>query len=98
MAQRILRPTVTSFLDLALAGTGSGNEGIQMEEIPVTAGSALDGVMLKDSGIRQYNLIIAMKRSDGTMRLNPSFETHLAAGETVITVGKSADLKALEPS
>ncbi len=94
MAQRILRPTVTSFLDLALTG---GREDIQMEEIPVAEASPLSGRMLKDSGIRQkYNLIIiAMKRSDGGMRFNPSFESRIEPGETVIAVGKSADLNAL---
>jgi len=49
MAQRIIRPTVTSFLNLALA---SQRKEIQMEEMPITAASSLVNVMLKDSGIR----------------------------------------------
>ncbi|MEE9497196.1 MAG: potassium channel family protein, partial [Desulfobacterales bacterium] len=56
MAHRIIRPTVTSFLDLAFAHK---RRDIQMEEIPVSSASELVNVQLKDSGIRQkYNLII----------------------------------------
>ena len=72
MAQRILRPAVTSFLDLAFA---QKRTDIQMEEIPVRPDSELVDVMLKDSGIRQrFNLIIiAIKKDDDNMLFNPSF-------------------------
>jgi voltage-gated potassium channel len=95
MAQRILRPTVTNFLDLAFAHK---RKDIQMEEIPVSSSSALSNVMLKDSGIRQqFNLIIiAIKKSDDSMLFNPSFETLIKAGDTVIAVGEEANLKKLE--
>lgn len=49
MAQRIVRPTVTNLLDLALAHQ---HKQIQMEEISVSSESKLNGIMLKDSGIR----------------------------------------------
>jgi voltage-gated potassium channel len=54
-------------------------------------------VMLKDSGIRQkYNLIIiAIKKTDGSMLFNPSFETSIRAGDTVIAVGEAANLQRL---
>jgi voltage-gated potassium channel len=95
MAQRILRPTVTSFLDLAVS---SSRDDIQMEEIPVGFGSHLANVILKDSGIRQkYNLIlIAIKKSDGSMLFNPSFETVIRPGDTVLAVGESEKLRELE--
>lgn len=95
MAQRILRPTVTNFLDLALADKP---KEIQMEEIPVSPSSWLVDVMLKDSGIRQnYNLIIiAIKKSDGSMIFNPSFDASINAGDTVIAVGEEVNLHKLE--
>jgi voltage-gated potassium channel len=95
MAQRILRPTVKSFIDLSFAYS---REDIQMEEIPVSASSSLVNVMLKDSGIRQrFNLIIiAIKKPDGSMVFNPSFETVINAGDTVITVGEYENLQKLE--
>ena len=94
MAQRILRPTVTTFLDLALARQ---HKDIQMEEMPVSAGSSLADVSLKDSGIRQrFNLIIiAILNADGSMRFNPSFESVIKAGDTLIAVGEKNNLKGL---
>ncbi len=95
MAQRILRPTVTNFLDLAFAHK---RKDIQMEEIPVSPSSDLANVMLKDSGIRQrYNLIIiAIKKPDDSMLFNPSFETVIEADDTVIAVGQEENLQKLE--
>lgn len=94
MAQRILRPTVTNFLDLAFAHR---RKDIQMEEIPVCTDSDLAGVSLKNSGIRQdYNLIIiAVKKPDDTMAFNPSFDTRIMAGDTVIAVGEGSNLEKL---
>ncbi len=94
MAHRIIRPTVTSFIDLAFAHQ---RKDIQMEEIPVSESSELANVMLKDSGIRQnYNLIIiAIKKSDGSMLFNPSFETVILSEDTVIAVGEVDNLQRL---
>jgi voltage-gated potassium channel len=95
MAHRIMRPTVTSFLDFAFA---QKREDIQMEEIPVGPDSEMANIMLKDSGIRQrFNLIlIAIKEPDGTMVFNPSFESIIRPGATVIAVGEVNNLKQLE--
>ncbi|MFZ0483403.1 MAG: potassium channel protein [Desulfobacterales bacterium] len=95
MAQRIIRPTVTNFLNLAFA---QKRKDIQMEEIPVSPSSELVNVMLKDSGIRQrFNLIIiAIKKSDDSMLFNPSFEAVIESGDTVIAVGEEENLEKLE--
>jgi voltage-gated potassium channel len=95
MAQHIIRPTVTNFLDLAFAHQ---RKDIQMEEIPVSESSELVNVQLKDSGIRQnYNLIIiAIKKPDGNMLFNPSFEAAIMADDTVIAVGELDNLQKLE--
>jgi len=95
MAQRILRPTVTNFLDLAFTYK---NKDIQMEEIPISPSSRLANVALQDSGIRQqFNLIIiAIKKSDGRMLFNPSFEAVLQGGDTVIAVGEENNLQKLQ--
>ncbi|MCP4369175.1 MAG: TrkA family potassium uptake protein, partial [Deltaproteobacteria bacterium] len=95
MAHRIIRPTVTSFLDLAFAHR---RKDIQMEEIPVSASSDLVNIMLKDTGIRQkYNLIIiAIKKPDKSMLFNPSFEAMIEVGDTIIAVGEKVNLQELE--
>ncbi len=94
MAQRIIRPTVTSFLDLAFAHK---RKDILMEEIPVSDFSKLVNVQLKDSGIRQnFNLIIiAIKKLDGGMLFNPSFEAAIMPGDTLIAVGEEENLQKL---
>jgi voltage-gated potassium channel len=53
--------------------------------------------MLKDSGIRQkFNLIIiAIKMPDEQMIFNPSFETRISAGDTLIAVGEPGNLNDL---
>ncbi len=95
MAQRVLRPSVSSFLDLVFA---YNRKDIQMEEIPVDPASPLVNVMLKDSGIRQkYNLIIiAIKKPNDEMLFNPSFEAVINSGDTVIAMGKTEGLNELE--
>ena len=95
MAQRIIRPTVTGFLDCAL--THKDTE-IQMEEIPVSSGSRLVDVTLKDSGIRQtFDLIIiAVKHRDGQMNFNPAFGTTFTAGDTIVAIGEEKNLARLD--
>ncbi len=94
MAQRILRPKVTSFLDFALSAK---RQDILMEELPVSPESRLANLTLKDSGIRQrYNLIvIAIEKATGEMLFNPSFEAVIAAGDTLIAVGEEPNLHSL---
>ena len=64
----------------------------------------MNDIILKDSGIRQnFNLIIiAIKKPDGSMLFNPSFEAKITSGDTVVAVGESKNLqnltKALNPS
>jgi len=66
--------------------------------MPVHSSSDLINVMLKDSGIRQqFNLIIiAIKKLDGNMLFNPSFDTVIESGDTVIAVGQENNLQKLE--
>ncbi|MEZ4551031.1 MAG: TrkA C-terminal domain-containing protein [Desulfobacterales bacterium] len=62
------------------------------------SGLPLVNVMLKDSGIRQkFNLIIiAIKKPNDEMLFNPSFETVINSGDTVIAMGKTEGLVELE--
>ena len=94
MAHAILRPTVTTFMELAMT------EGVEwsMEEVRVGEGSALAGVALKDSGIRQKLdlILVALKRADGDMLFNPTLETPILAGDTLIALGMRHNLEMLE--
>lgn len=95
MAQSVLRPTVTSFVELALRG---GGIDLQMEELKVTDGSEIDGKALVDSGIRSRFdcIIIAIKKPDGRMIFNPKSHEVLSGGDTMVLVGNRADLAELD--
>lgn len=84
IAQVMLRPTVTDFMDLATQG-----HNLQMEEIKVRPGSELIGTNLITSGIRpRFNLmIIAIEKHTGAMIFNPHPETDIEVGDTLIAVG-----------
>ncbi|MCL4501844.1 MAG: potassium channel protein, partial [Deltaproteobacteria bacterium] len=94
MAHAILRPTVTTFMELAMT------EGVEwsMEEVRVGEGSSLARVALKDSGIRQKLdlIVVAIKRADGEMLFNPTLETRIQAGDTLIALGMRHNLERLE--
>ncbi len=93
MAMRVMRPTVTSFLDLVLTRK---NKNIEMEEIPVAASSVICGKTLLESKIRQkFNIIIiAIKKPDESMIFNPASEKVIREGDTMIVVGDTENLSA----
>ena len=92
MGLKLLRPSVSRFLSVALSRK---KEGIQIDEIFVPKKSKYTNVALKDSGIRQdFNLIIiSIKKASGEMLFNPHFETLIEPEDTVIVMGKTPDLK-----
>jgi voltage-gated potassium channel len=94
MAHTILHPTVVTFMELAMKEGGEWS----MEEIAVGQSSALLGVPLADSGIRQNLdlILVAIKRTDGEMLFNPSHESRILAGDTLIALGLRKNLDALE--
>ncbi len=95
IAHAILRPNVIRFLEYAFADESTD---IHIEELPVSENSRLVGVSLKDSGIRHLHKlnILSIIEEDGDMLFNPSADTKLRAGESVIAVGTMRDLKRME--
>jgi len=94
MAQSITKPAVTDFLDFTVHNR---DMDLEMEELSVSEGSRLNGITLIDSGIRQQMdvIIVAIRRGDGEMRFNPSSDTYIRSGDTLISLGKTDDLKKL---
>lgn len=91
IAQNILRPTVTDFLELALSAEGLE---LGMEEICIPQDAPLVGKELRQSGIRgDYNLIVvAIKRRDGTMVYNPPPAEILEAHDILVVIGPQDNL------
>jgi voltage-gated potassium channel len=94
MAQSIVKPAVTDFVDLTLHDNGIE---LRMEELRVGGGSRLNGVTLIDSGIRQEMdiIIVAIRKKDGEMIFNPSSQSRMEADDTLIALGHGQDLKRL---
>ena len=95
MAQSVLRPTVTNFLELAGRG---GAIDLQMEELQVTEQSEIVDKSLIDAALRpRFNLIvIAIKKASGEMQFNPQAQAVLEAGDTMILVGSRDNLDSLQ--
>lgn len=91
MAQNVLRPTVTNFLEIAM----QDDIDLQMEELQVPADSSLHGKNLIESAIRpRYNLIIiAIKKSNGEMIFNPGPEEVIQMEDTLLMVGRRTNLQ-----
>jgi voltage-gated potassium channel len=95
MAQAILRPSVVDFIEIATAGE---NLELQLEEIRVTAASALVRKTLVSSGIRRDwgIIIVGVKKRGGEMLFNPASDTLIEAGDILITLGERAAIQNLE--
>jgi voltage-gated potassium channel len=95
MAQALLKPAVSAFMELTTTGDPLG---LGFEEILVGESARFADRALKDSGIRSGLdvIIVAIRRREGEMLFNPSSETVLAAGDRLIAVGKRENLARLE--
>lgn len=94
MAQNVLRPTVTNFMELAVRG----GIDLQMEELFVSPESELVDLDLIESKIRpRFNLIIiAIKRETGDMVFNPGPKEVINAHDTLLAVGTKANLNEIK--
>jgi voltage-gated potassium channel len=95
MAYTILRPTVIDFIELAVQNS---NLDLQMEELVVGDQSEIKEATLLESGIRKnFNLIVvAIKKKTGEMIFNPSSQTKIQTGDTLVVLGDRVNLNLLE--
>src|SRR5262249_19143176 len=95
VAHAVLRPNVVDYLDLA---TGSEFYELQIEELVIRRGSELDGKTLKDSRIH-FELgimVVAIKKSEGSMVFNPPGDARMEGGDTLIVLGRRQQIDQLE--
>jgi voltage-gated potassium channel len=97
MARLLTRPHVQRFLDLAMSSLGSELD-LQIEEISVGDKSRLAGLSLRDADLRQRIgvLLLAIRRKTGKIEFNPSADERIEAGDFLIAMGESQQLKELE--
>jgi len=91
MVMGILKPTVMSFLEVAM---DHKQLNVELEEVCVGKNSAYSGKKLVDTDIRkELNLIIiAIKKPDGRMVFNPGPNTIIEDEDLLITLGENKDL------
>lgn len=96
IADGLIRPYVTDFLDVAHAEVGE--KQLVIEEIRILPNSAVVGRSLQGSELRQKtNIIIAaIISAAGKMEFNPSGDSVIEAGSTLIGLGLKSDFAKLE--
>jgi voltage-gated potassium channel len=96
IAQSFIRPNVLDFLDIATAHAGSFE--MIIEEIRVAAGSRLAGSTVGGSRIHHEFgiMILAIRRSSGETRFNPTAPEPVRAGDYLIVMGEPPQLAKLE--
>ncbi len=94
MVHTILRPAVMDFIDFTMQ---EKNIELKLEELLVGERSGLNGKSLINSGIRRDMnvIIVAIRKKGGEMIFNPSSETVIEAGNTLIALGPAKDLDRL---
>lgn len=93
IAQLVIRPTMVEFVETVATSHGTD---ITMEEITVSDGSPLAGIALRQAPIRQrLNVIVVAIRRDGDLLYNPGPDEEVRAGDRLIAIGKTQQLKEL---
>ena len=91
VAMAVLRPAVVDFIELA---TGAEHLDLQIEQALIHPGSALAGVTLHASGLRQDLgvIVVAIKDAKGVLAANPPGDAVMTPGDTLIALGTRQNL------
>ena len=95
MANLVLKPQVTAFLDVVTTATGPD---LQLAEIEVRRTCAAAGRTIRELRIRHETgaIVIALRKVDGSFDTTPEPDTPIEAGDVLIGVGSPDEIRALE--
>jgi voltage-gated potassium channel len=95
MANLVLRPQVTAFLDVVTTATGPD---LELVEIEVRESSSAPGRTIRELRIRHETgaLVVALRKPDGTFDTTPEPDTPIEVGDVLIGVGSPDEIRALE--
>ncbi|MDX6479627.1 MAG: voltage-gated potassium channel [Gaiellaceae bacterium] len=95
MANLVLKPQVTEFLDVVTTAAGPD---LQLSEIEVHQTSAAAGRTIRELRIRHETgaLVIALRKSDGSFDTTPEPDTPIEVGDVLIAVGSPDEIGLLE--
>ncbi len=90
-----LKPAVTDFIELT---TRLGPVTLILEEVVIEKGSALDGVLIKESKIREDTgaIVVAVRKADTSNILRPEPSLKLEKGDLLVVLGMREDIEKLE--
>lgn len=95
MANLVLKPQVTAFLDVVTTATGPD---LQLAEIEVRETCPAAGRTIRELRIRHETgaIVVALRKPDGTFDTTPEPDTPLAVGDVLIGVGSPDEIEKLE--
>jgi voltage-gated potassium channel len=95
MANLVLRPQVTAFLDAVTTATGPD---LHMAEIEVHRTCRQAGRTIRDIRVRHETgaIIIALRKQDGTFDTTPEPDVAIEPGDVIVGVGTTDELQRLE--
>ena len=95
MANLVLKPQVTAFLDAVTTATGPD---LQLAEIEVRETCAAAGQTIRELRIRHETgaIVIALRKPDGSFDTTPEPDTPIEVGDVLIGVGSPDEIRALE--
>jgi voltage-gated potassium channel len=95
MANLVLKPQVTAFLDIVTTAEG---DDFMLEEIEVTRTCARAGKSIRDLRVRDETgaIIVALRKRDGTFDTTPSPDELIEPGDVLIGVGTPEEIQKLE--
>jgi voltage-gated potassium channel len=95
MANLVLKPQVTAFLDTVTTSTGPD---LHMAEVEVHTTCVNAGRTIRDLHVRRETgaIIVALRKRDGTFDTTPEPEALIEPGDVIVGVGTSEELQRLE--
>ena len=95
MANLVLKPQVTAFLDVVTTATGPD---LQLAEIEVRDTCPAAGQTIRALRLRHETgaIVVALRKPDGSFDTTPEPDTPLAVGDVLIGVGSPDEIRALE--
>lgn len=94
MANLVLKPQVTAFLDVVTTATGPD---FQLAEIEVHRTCPAAGRTIRELRIRDETgaIVVGLRKADGTFDTTPEPDTQIEVGDVLIGVGSPDEIRAL---
>jgi voltage-gated potassium channel len=95
IAEKLKKPYVDNFLELVVQGS---HGELEIEEIKIPEASSITGLTFAEAEIRKKTntIVAAMINKEGEMLFNPTGETIIEEGATLIVLGLKSDYPKLE--